>query len=216
LPIAGQRIYVAGSNANNIGNQAGGWTLTWQGGSTNKIPGTSILDGIREVAGANRVTCSEDASDPIGRGDVGIVVVGETPYAEGFGDVGGPRWGYDPGDHGVLRPAQTMKLNAADSAAVDKVCAQAAKCVVVVVSGRAMILDPNQLRKRPSSPPPAAPPPSATRPPTPRCRTRPADDEWDRRHDLNHADQIEWAAAADAGDAGGAEWGSDDGVALDA
>jgi hypothetical protein len=32
-----------------------------------------------------------------------------------------------PGDHGVLRPAQTMKLNAADSAAVDKVCAQAAK-----------------------------------------------------------------------------------------
>jgi beta-glucosidase len=145
LPIHGQKIYVAGSNANNIGNQAGGWTLTWQGGSTNKIPGTTILDGIREVAGANRVTFSEDASDPIGHGDIGIVVVGETPYAEGFGDVGGPRWGYDPGDHGVLRPAQTMKLNAADSAAVDKVCALAAKCVVVVVSGRPMILDPRQL-----------------------------------------------------------------------
>jgi beta-glucosidase len=145
VPIAGQRIYVAGSNANNIGNQAGGWTLTWQGGSTNKIPGTTILDGIREVAGAGRVTYSEDASDPIGRGDVGIVVVGETPYSEGFGDVGGPQWGYDPGDHGVLRPAQTMKLNAADSAAVDKVCAQAAKCVVVIVSGRPMILDPQQL-----------------------------------------------------------------------
>jgi beta-glucosidase len=145
LPIAEQKIYVAGSNANNIGNQAGGWTLTWQGGSTNKIPGSTILDGIREVAGANRVTYSEDASDPIGRGDVGVVVVGETPYAEGFGDVGGPQWGYDPGDHGVQRPAQTMKLNAADSAAVDKVCAQAAKCVVVVVSGRPMILDPAQL-----------------------------------------------------------------------
>ena len=145
LPIHGQKVYVAGSNANNIGNQAGGWTLTWQGGSTNKIPGTTILDGIREVAGANRVTFSEDASDPIGRGDVGIVVVGETPYAEGFGDVGGPQWGYDPADHGVLRPAQTMKLNATDSAAVDKVCAQAAKCVVVVVSGRPMILDPQQL-----------------------------------------------------------------------
>jgi beta-glucosidase len=145
VPIAGQRIYVAGSNANNIGNQAGGWTLTWQGGSTNKIPGTTILDGIREVAGAGRVTYSEDASDPIGRGDVGVVVVGETPYSEGFGDVGGPQWGYDPGDHGVLRPAQTMKLNAADSAAVDKVCAHAAKCVVVIVSGRPMILDPQQL-----------------------------------------------------------------------
>ena len=145
LPIAGQRIYVAGSNANNIGNQAGGWTLTWQGGSTNKIPGTTILDGIREAAARHRVTYSEDASDPIGRGDVGIVVVGETPYAEGFGDVGGPQWGYDPGDHGVLRPAQTMKLNAADSAAVNKVCAAAAKCVVVVVSGRPLILNPQQL-----------------------------------------------------------------------
>src|SRR4051795_8040003 len=30
-------VYVAGSNADNIGNQAGGWTLTWQGGSTTKI-----------------------------------------------------------------------------------------------------------------------------------------------------------------------------------
>jgi beta-glucosidase len=145
LPIHGQKVYVAGSNADSIGNQAGGWTLTWQGGSTNKIPGTTILDGIRQLAGANRVTYSADASDPIGRGDVGIVVVGETPYAEGFGDVGGPQWGYDPDDHGVLRPPQTMKLNATDSAAVDKVCARAAKCVVVVVSGRPMILDPQQL-----------------------------------------------------------------------
>src|SRR5262249_11664200 len=34
LPLRGKGgIYVAGSNANNIGNQAGGWTLTWQGGS---------------------------------------------------------------------------------------------------------------------------------------------------------------------------------------
>ena len=52
-------------------------------------------------------------------------MVGETPYSEGFGDVGGPQWGYDPGDNGVLRPPQTMQLNDADKAAVDKVCAQA-------------------------------------------------------------------------------------------
>jgi beta-glucosidase len=145
LPIHGQKIYVAGSNADNIGNQAGGWTLTWQGGSTNVIPGTTILDGIREAAGAGNVTFSEDASDPIGHGDVGIVVVGETPYSEGFGDVGGPQWAYDPGDHGVPRPAQEMKLSAADSDAVDTVCAEAAKCVVVIVSGRPLILDPAQL-----------------------------------------------------------------------
>jgi beta-glucosidase len=72
-------------------------------------------------------------------------VVGETPYAEGVGDVGGPQWGYDPGDHGVLRPPQTMQLNAADKAAVDKVCSQATNCVVIVVSGRPIIFDPAQL-----------------------------------------------------------------------
>jgi beta-glucosidase len=147
LPIKTQgRIYVAGSNADNIGNQAGGWTLTWQGGSTNKIPGTTILDGIRTAAGSSPVTYSETASAPINASDVGVVVVGESPYSEGFGDVGGPRWAYDPGDQGVPRPVKDMKLSAADSAAVDKVCASAAKCVVVVVSGRPLILDPKQLQ----------------------------------------------------------------------
>ena len=72
---------------------------------TNVIPGTTILDGIRELA-RGRVTYSKNASAPIRPSDTGIVVVGETPYAEGFGDVGGPRWGFDPGDNGVLRPAQ--------------------------------------------------------------------------------------------------------------
>src|SRR5205823_8811957 len=129
------------------GNQAGGWTLTWQGGSTNKIPGTTILDGIREAAGADRVTYSEDASDPIGHGDVGIVVVGETPYAEGFGDVFGPQWAYDPGDKGVPRPVKDMQLSAADKATVDKVCAAAKRCVMVIVSGRPLILDPAQRRE---------------------------------------------------------------------
>jgi beta-glucosidase len=147
LPIKSRAgIYVAGSNADNIGNQAGGWTLTWQGGSTNKIPGTTILDGIRSAAGRAPVTYSETASAPIKPGSVGVVVVGETPYSEGFGDVGGPRWGYDPADGGVLRPVKDMKLSAADSAAVDKVCAATAKCVVVIVSGRPLVLDPQQLK----------------------------------------------------------------------
>jgi beta-glucosidase len=136
-------VYLAGSNANNIGNQAGGWTLTWQGGSTTQIPGTTILDGIREDTDGH-VTYSADASAPIHRGDLGIVVVGETPYSEGFGDVGGPQWAYDPGDNGVPRPVKDMQLSAADKAAVDKVCTAAAKCAVVVVSGRPLIIDPAQ------------------------------------------------------------------------
>jgi beta-glucosidase len=139
-------VYVAGSNADNIGNQAGGWTLTWQGGSTNVIPGSTILDGIRDAVGGN-VTFSEDASAPIPHGAVGVVVVGETPYSEGFGDVGGPRWAYDPGDNGVPRPVKDMQLSAADKQAVDRVCGGAGKCVVVVVSGRPLIVDPPQLRE---------------------------------------------------------------------
>jgi beta-glucosidase len=136
---------VAGSNADNIGNQAGGWTLTWQGGSTNVIPGTTILDGIREHARGD-VTFSADASAPISRRAIGIVVVGETPYAEGFGDVFGPQWAYDPGDNGVPRPVKDMQLSAADRTAVDRVCAAAKRCIVVVVSGRPLILDRRQLR----------------------------------------------------------------------
>jgi beta-glucosidase len=138
-------VYVAGSNADNIGNQAGGWTLTWQGGSTNKIPGTTILDGIRQAASRGSVTFSEDASAPIKRKQLGVVVVGETPYAEGFGDVGGPRWAYDPGDNGVPRPVKDMLVSAADRVAIDKVCAATVKCAVVIVSGRPLIIEPRQL-----------------------------------------------------------------------
>jgi beta-glucosidase len=75
----------------------------------------------------------------------GIVVVGETPYAEGFGDVGGPQWAYDPGDNGVPRPPKTMELSAADTNAIETVCAQARSCTVVVVSGRPMVIPPELL-----------------------------------------------------------------------
>ena len=43
------------------------------------------------------MTYSPDASAPMPKHADGVVVVGETPYSEGFGDVGGPQWGYDPG-----------------------------------------------------------------------------------------------------------------------
>jgi beta-glucosidase len=142
LPLhPGSDVYVAGSNADNIGNQAGGWTLTWQGGSTNQIPGQTILDGIRDSNAGGSTTFSEDASAPVPPGATGIVVVGETPYAEGFGDVGGPKWE----DNGVPRPVKDMQLSAADKTAVDRVCAAASKCIVIVVSGRPLILDPAQL-----------------------------------------------------------------------
>ena len=143
LPLSGkERIYVAGSNADDIGNQAGGWTVAWQGLSGDIIPGNTILEGIRQVAPDAEVTFSEDASAPTAGNDVGVVVVGETPYAEGFGDVGGPLWQ----DDGVPREPKTMRLNAADRAAVDRVCGTIGHCVVVVVSGRPLVLT-DQLRQ---------------------------------------------------------------------
>ncbi|MFJ9538675.1 glycoside hydrolase family 3 protein [Streptomyces sp. NPDC101225] len=123
LPLRkSQKVYVAGSNADDIGNQSGGWTVTWQGSSGNIVPGTTILQGMRNAGG--HVTWSKDASAPTGGYDVGVVVVGETPYAEGVGDVGN---GHD------------LQLSAADKAAVDKVCA-AMKCAVLIVSGRPQLI----------------------------------------------------------------------------
>jgi beta-glucosidase len=133
LPLRDEgRIYVAGSNADDIGNQAGGWTVQWQGQSGDIIPGNTILEGIRQVAPDAEVTFSQDASAPTAGHDVGIVVVGETPYAEGFGDVGGPRW--------EGRPEKDMLLSEADRAAVDRVCGTIDDCVVLVVAGRPLIL----------------------------------------------------------------------------
>jgi beta-glucosidase len=142
----GRPLYVAGSNADNIGNQAGGWTLTWQGGSANSIPGDTILDGIRATTD-RRVLWSEKARARVPHRADGVVVVGETPYAEGFGDVGGPRWAYDPADEGQPRPPQTMRLSKTDRRAVRRVCDRTSTCTVLVVSGRPMVIPP-RLRSR--------------------------------------------------------------------
>ncbi|MGW1065511.1 glycoside hydrolase family 3 protein [Streptomyces aureus] len=123
LPLKkSQKVYVAGSNADDLGNQSGGWTLTWQGQSGPVPGGTTILQGMRNAGG--NVTYSKDASAPTSGYDVGVVVVGETPYAEGVGDVGN---------------GNDLELTTADKAAVDKVCA-AMKCAVLVVSGRPQLI----------------------------------------------------------------------------
>src|SRR4051812_20077767 len=53
LPLAktGGKLFVAGKSADDIGNQTGGWTLSWQGASGNTVPGTTVLQGIRAAAG---------------------------------------------------------------------------------------------------------------------------------------------------------------------
>jgi beta-glucosidase len=123
LPLKkSQKVYVAGSNADDIGNQTGGWTVTWQGSSGDIIEGTTVLEGMRKAGGS--VTYSKDASAPTGGYDVGVVVVGETPYAEGAGDVGN---------------GNDLQLSDADKTAVDRVCA-AMRCAVLVVAGRPQLI----------------------------------------------------------------------------
>ncbi|HLU73151.1 MAG TPA: glycoside hydrolase family 3 N-terminal domain-containing protein [Nonomuraea sp.] len=113
------RIFVAGANADDIGNQSGGWTITWQGASGNITPGTTILQGIRDTGATVRY--SRDGSGVDGSYDVAVAVVGETPYAEGEGD--------RPGGLG---------LDATDRATLDRLRAAGIPLVVVLVSGRPM------------------------------------------------------------------------------
>jgi beta-glucosidase len=88
-------IFVAGAGANDIGLQSGGWTLEWQGKPGNDNEGTTILSGIRSVAGPdtrveyNREGDFSEFTDADGNpliADTGIVVMAEQPYAEGVGD----------------------------------------------------------------------------------------------------------------------------------
>jgi beta-glucosidase len=93
LPLArNQKILVAGDGADNIGKQAGGWSVTWQGtGNVNSdFPGaTSVYAGINEVVSAAGGTASLSVDGSFTeKPDVAIVVFGEDPYAEMQGDVG--------------------------------------------------------------------------------------------------------------------------------
>lgn len=118
------RVHVAGKNAGNLGYQCGGWTIAWQGGSGNLTTGTTVLAAISNaVCPTTTVTYSESGTGAAGA-DVGIVVVGETPYAEWLGDT------------------QDLGLAPGDLAAIETVRTQGVPVVVVLESGRPLILEP--------------------------------------------------------------------------
>jgi beta-glucosidase len=122
LPLAraGGKLFVAGRNADDLGNQSGGWTVSWQGASGATIPGTSILQGIRVAAGpGTTVTYARDGTGVDGTYRAAIAVVGETPYAEWEGD----------------RPG-SLRLDATDLATLSRLRAAGVPVIVVLVSGR--------------------------------------------------------------------------------
>jgi beta-glucosidase len=130
LPIrAGARVLVAGAAADDIGQAAGGWTLSWQGtGNTNAdFPqGQSIWAGIEEAvkASGGSATLSADGAFT-DKPDVAIVVFGETPYAEFQGDV-------DTLDFIPTGPLETLR----------KLKAAGIPTVSVFLSGRPMWTNP--------------------------------------------------------------------------
>ncbi len=125
LPLAktAQRIVVAGHAADSPGMQCGGWTISWQGSANQQVPGaTTILAGLKAVAGkATQVTYSADGSGAAGA-DVAVLVVGESPYAEGGGDT------------------NTLALTAQELAPLANLKAAGVPVVVVLLSGRPVIL----------------------------------------------------------------------------
>ncbi len=114
LPLSPkQRILVAGDGANDVGKQAGGWTLNWQGtGTTRKdFPNAdSIYEGIARQARAagGEAVLAVDGRYAV-KPDVAVVVFGEDPYAEFQGDR--PTLAYKPGNETDLALLKRLKAD---------------------------------------------------------------------------------------------------------
>src|SRR5581483_9421845 len=125
LPLSKKlaRIHVGGKSADDLGNQCGGWTIDWQGKSGEVTTGgTTILKAIQNaVSKDSRVTFSRDGTGA-GGADVGVVVIGETPYAEMFGD------------------RTDLSLAKEDVEAVSNMKQAGIPVVVILLSGRPLII----------------------------------------------------------------------------
>ncbi|KAM1206169.1 hypothetical protein FF1_006840 [Malus domestica] len=131
LPLSkkAKKILVAGTHANNLGYQCGGWSLTWQGlTGNNNTAGTTILSAITAaVDPSTEIMFSENPDADFVKSNnfsYAIVAVGEPPYAETNGD--------------------SLNLTIAEPgpSTITNVCG-GVKCVVIVVSGRPVVIEPS-------------------------------------------------------------------------
>jgi len=129
LPLGknASKILVAGTHPDNLGYQCGGWTIQWQGTSGNSTIGTTILEAIKlAVSPSTEVVYQQnpDANYVKEQGfSYGIVVVGEAPYAEMYGD----------------NLNLTIPLGGGDT--IKNVCGSL-KCLVILISGRPLVIEP--------------------------------------------------------------------------
>jgi beta-glucosidase len=118
-------IRIAGSVADNVGRQSGGWTIEWQGVNGNIVlGGTSILQGITKRVQEGTVVEYDELGnfESAELADVGIAVVGEAPYAEGWGDRAFPI------------------LSAEDLQTIERLKSSSKKVVVIIISGRPLLI----------------------------------------------------------------------------
>lgn len=128
LPKKAQKILVAGSHADNLGNQCGGWTIAWQGLNGNDLTtGTTILNAVKSTVHPDtQVVYNENPDANFVKSNnfaYAIVVVGEPPYAETFGD------------------SLNLTIPEPGPSTIRNVCGSV-KCVVVVISGRPVVIEP--------------------------------------------------------------------------
>ncbi|XP_028761264.1 uncharacterized protein LOC114719866 [Neltuma alba] len=128
LPKKTKKILVAGSHADNLGYQCGGWTIEWQGLSGNNLTtGTTILSAIKStVDPQTKVVYKENPDADFVKSNNfshAIVVVGEHPYAETAGD------------------SMNLTIPEPGPSTISNVCGNV-KCVVVVISGRPVVIQP--------------------------------------------------------------------------
>ncbi|KAL0369456.1 UNVERIFIED_CONTAM: Beta-glucosidase BoGH3B [Sesamum angustifolium] len=127
LPKKARKILVAGSHADNIGNQCGGWTIKWHGQSGNITVGTTILTAVKNnVDPHTEVVYSENPDKELVKSNdfsYAIVVVGEVPYSEYVGD------------------SKNLRIVDPGYSTISNVCG-AVKCLVVLISGRPVVIEP--------------------------------------------------------------------------
>ncbi|KAK9727095.1 hypothetical protein RND81_05G257500 [Saponaria officinalis] len=128
LPKKAPKILVAGSHADNLGYQCGGWTIEWQGVNGNDVTtGTTILTAVKNAVDPTTQVTFNQNPDPnfvkSGGFSYAIVVVGEPPYAETFGD------------------SNNLTIPEPSPSTIKNVCGSV-KCVVVVISGRPVVVQP--------------------------------------------------------------------------
>ncbi len=121
------RIAVVGEFGNNSGLQSGGWTVNWQGMTENYAGATTILEGIRKFS-SQEVLFDPNGSAEFENLDIAVIVVGETPYAEFMGDIGGVMNKYQ---HTLTEEHQRL---------IDTYHAKGIKTVVVLISGRPLVV----------------------------------------------------------------------------